>query len=102
MRDIKDNYLVRALLLLLVALIYNLTVAIRLKDPTFIWAWLILQTLSISLLISYPILKFSRVVRLVISIVLLITNQFFLWWLIPYKGQPNLFGVLFLLNIYCP
>ncbi|MFW9773627.1 MAG: heparan-alpha-glucosaminide N-acetyltransferase domain-containing protein, partial [Candidatus Thorarchaeota archaeon] len=30
MRDIKDNYLVRALLLLLVALIYNLTVAIRL------------------------------------------------------------------------
>jgi uncharacterized membrane protein len=95
MRNIRNIYLVRALLLLLIALIYNLTVAIRLNRLTFIWAWLILQTLSISLLISYPLLKLSRIFRLSLSIILLIGNQFVLWWLLPYKEQLNFFGILF-------
>ncbi|MFX0031505.1 MAG: heparan-alpha-glucosaminide N-acetyltransferase domain-containing protein [Candidatus Hodarchaeota archaeon] len=95
MRNLRDIYIVRALLLLLIALIYNLTVAIRLNDLTFIWAWLILQTISISLLISYPLLKFSKITRLIISLTFLVGNQFFLWWLLPFKGQLNFFGILF-------
>ncbi len=95
MKNIRNIYFFRALLLLVIALIYNFTIAIRLNDPTFIWAWLILQTLSISLILAYPLLKTSRILRICLSIILLISNQFIIWWLSPYQGQINFFGVLF-------
>ena len=95
MKNIRNIYFFRALLLLGIALIYNFTIAIRLNDLTFIWAWLVLQTLSISLIMAYPFLKTSRIIRICLSIILLVSNQFILWWLSPYQGQINFFGVLF-------
>ena len=95
MKNIRNIYFFRALLLLVIALIYNFTIAIRLNDLTFIWAWLVLQTLSISLIMAYPFLKTSRIIRICLSITLLVSNQFILWWLSPYQGQINFFGVLF-------
>ena len=95
MKNIRNIYYFRAFILLIIALLYNFTIAIRLNDLTFIWAWLVLQTLSISLIMAYPLLKTSKIIRICLSITLLVVNQFILWWLSPYQGQINFFGVLF-------
>ena len=94
-KSVRNIYFFRALLLLAIAIIYNLTIAIRLNDISFIWTWLILQTLSISLLMAYPLLKTSKSLRIFLGITLLLVNQFILFLLSPYQGQINFLGVLY-------
>ena len=53
MRKVKSIYIIRALLLLIVALLYNTAIAFGIPDPTWIWAWNILQTIAISLLLGW-------------------------------------------------
>ena len=94
-KDLRNVYFTRAFLLLLIALIYNFTVAVRLNNLSFIWAWLILQTLSISLILAYPFLKTAKSVRLITCILLLCINQLILRLLTPFQGQLNGYGVLY-------
>ena len=42
----RNTYLLRALLIMLIALIYNLVVAITIGDLTWIWSWFFLFTLA--------------------------------------------------------
>ncbi|MFX0153292.1 MAG: heparan-alpha-glucosaminide N-acetyltransferase domain-containing protein [Candidatus Hodarchaeota archaeon] len=93
--QVKYEYLFRALFIIILGLIYNIFVAILYMDPLQIWAWFILLTLGVCLLISWPLLKTSKIFRLVLGALIWIFNQIFLILLTPFEGQFNLFGFLY-------
>ena len=95
MRKVKSIYIIRALLLLIVALLYNTAIAFGIPDPTWIWAWNILQTIAISLLLGWLFLNTSKTFRVLVGIVLLVSNQFISPFLLLYEGQTNIYGLLF-------
>jgi len=95
MRKVKNIYLIRASLLLIVALLYNTAIAFGINDPTWIWAWNVLQTIAVSLLLGCFFLNTSKTFRILVGIVLLVGNQFISPFLLLYEGQTNLYGLLF-------
>jgi len=96
MKKGRKLYMLRALLILLIAVIYNGCVGILLGlGWTFLWAWLVLQTIAFSIIMAWPLLKTSKSLRVVLSIVLFITNQLLYILLVPFKGQFNVGGVLY-------
>jgi hypothetical protein len=92
---IRREYFFRALLILLIALIYNVSIAIALFNPLYIWTWFVLLTIAISLLIAWPLYKISIYFRIIIGIAIWIFNQYFLRLLLPYQGKANIYGILF-------
>ncbi len=94
-RRVKNIYLIRALLLLIVALLYNIVIAFGINDLTWIWAWNVLQTIAVSLLLGYFFLNTSKIFRILVGIVLLVGNQYISPLLLTYDGQTNIYGLLF-------
>jgi len=92
---VKKIYLLRAFLLLLIALIYNLILSFRFGDISDIWSWNILQTIAISLIVVWPLLKLSKSVRIVVGIFFLIINQALIIFLSPFENQFNFLGIIF-------
>jgi len=92
---LKYEYLFRAVFIIILGLIYNMFVAIMYMDPSQIWAWFILLTLGVCLLMSWPLLKTSKEFRLILGILIWIINQIFLTLLTPFKGQFNPYGILY-------
>lgn len=91
----KNEYLIRALLILIVAIIYNNATAIGTLDPSNIWKWYIPLTIAFSLLLSYPFLKTSKSFRIVLAVIIWIANYYIVLFLLPYEGQLNIFGIIF-------
>lgn len=92
---VKSEYLFRALLILIIALLYNILISIGTWDPLNIWKWFIPLTIAISLLLAFPLLKISKSLRLLIAVGFWITHYYILSLLLPYQGQVNPFGVLY-------
>ncbi|TFG06190.1 MAG: DUF1624 domain-containing protein, partial [Promethearchaeota archaeon] len=46
MKMVRNVYMLRVLLLLLIAFIYNIAIALTINDLTWIWAWFVLQTIG--------------------------------------------------------
>jgi uncharacterized membrane protein len=95
MHRVKNIYLIRASLLLIVALLYNIVIAFGINDLTWIWAWNVLQTIAVSLLLGYFFLNTSKIFRILVGIVLLVGNQYISPLLLTYDGQTNIYGLLF-------
>jgi len=64
-------------------------------DPSWIWTWFVLLTAAISLFIAWPLLKTSRLLRVVIGCCFWIANPFIVSMLLPYEGTLSLNGILF-------
>ncbi len=94
-KQAKNEYLIRALLILFVAILYNSATAIGTLDPSNIWKWYIPLTIAFSLLLSYPFLKTSKLIRLVFAVIIWIANYYIVLFLLPYEGQFNIFGITF-------
>ena len=94
-RTIKREYLYRALLIFIIALLYNVSNAITLLNPLYIWTWFVLLTIAISLLLAWPLFKLPIFYRIIIGVVIWIGNQYLLIVLLPYQGAGNLFGLIF-------
>jgi len=94
-RIIRREYLFRAFFIFLIALIYNISIAIGLLNPLWVWTWFVLLTVSVSLLISWILLKISFPLRMMIGIIIWILNQILLGYLTPFQGQININGILF-------
>ena len=92
---VRNSYLLRALFLLFIALIYNLSIALTINDLSYIWSWFVLLTASISLLIAWPLLKLPKYIRIGIGVSIWILNQFLFGFLVTYNGQVNIFGFFF-------
>ncbi|MFW9936009.1 MAG: acyltransferase family protein [Candidatus Thorarchaeota archaeon] len=95
MKDIRNIYLLRAFIILVISFIYNFSIAVNLNNFSFTWAWFVLQTIGFSLLFAYPLLKTSKQFRFILSLCILIGNQLILEIISPYKGQANFFGILY-------
>lgn len=93
--QVKNEYMFRALLILIIALLYNIVISIGTWDPLNIWKWFIPLTIAISLFLAFPLLKISKSFRLLIAVGFWITHYYILLLLLPYQGQTNLFGVLY-------
>ncbi|MBY8979654.1 MAG: DUF1624 domain-containing protein [Candidatus Lokiarchaeota archaeon] len=91
----RNIYIIRALLLLAISLIYNTAIVLTLNDLRWIWAWNVLQTISISLLLAWPLLCTPKYLRIGLGIGLLVVNELLSPFLLTYSGQPNIYGVLF-------
>lgn len=94
-RAIRNSYLMRAFFIFILALLYNIFIAISLMDPKWIWTWFVLLTAAISLIIAWPLLKTSKLFRITLGCALWIVNPFIINILLPHEGTLSLYGVLF-------
>ena len=92
---IKYEYFLRALLILAVALIYNSFVALLFNDFLNVWKWFVLLTLSISLIVSWPMLQKSKTLKIFIAITIWILNYYVFSFLSLYENQNNTNGLFF-------
>ncbi|MFW9973419.1 MAG: heparan-alpha-glucosaminide N-acetyltransferase domain-containing protein [Candidatus Odinarchaeota archaeon] len=97
MKTMRNTYLLRALFILIIALFFNLGVAMVFGggDLTDIWSWNALQTIAISLLLTWPFLKKSKILRLSLATLAITFNQILLITLTPFNGQFNLYGIAY-------
>jgi hypothetical protein len=94
-RKVKNEYIYRGLLILIVAIIYNSIDALMNLNPLRIWTWYIPMTIAFSILLVYPLLKVSKRLRILFAILLWILNFLILSFLLPFERQRNAFSVLF-------
>ncbi len=96
MKTMRNTYLLRAFFILIIALIFNFGVAMVFGgDLTDVWSWNALQTIGISLILAWPLLKTSKMVRLYVASSAIIFNQVLLITLTPYNGQTSLLGITY-------
>jgi len=95
-RMVRNSYLIRALFIFILAIIYNSTIAIRLNDPSMIWSWFFLLTIAVSLFLAWPLLKIPKVFRILIGILIIIGNQIIVSLLLPHEGNSSIYGFFFL------
>ncbi|MBY9016563.1 MAG: DUF1624 domain-containing protein [Candidatus Lokiarchaeota archaeon] len=93
MTTIRNIYILRAIFILIIAFIFNSFNALIWGGS--IWEWNALQTIGFSLLLAWPLLKTSKLFRILLGILMIIGNQFILHALLPYNGETSLYGVLF-------
>ena len=60
----------------------------------YIWSWNALQTIGISLLLLWPLLKTSKTTRLLIALFSIVINQIFLIMLTTYNGNASILGII--------
>ncbi|MFX1480377.1 MAG: heparan-alpha-glucosaminide N-acetyltransferase domain-containing protein [Promethearchaeota archaeon] len=94
-RMIRTSHLLRALLLFIVAISYNVPITVWSHDPKMLWSWFVLQTAAISLFLTWPFLKSHKLFRIIIATLIIIFQQFVIILLRPYQGDSNLLGALF-------
>jgi uncharacterized membrane protein len=99
-RKIKREFLVRGLLLLFVALLYNSVVAISTGRPSEIWSWFALLAIAISLIMITPLLDTSKKIRGFLGVFFLVLNFILLALLLDFKDETNLLGFLYHLLFY--
>lgn len=95
LRTVRNSYLMRAFFIFILALLYNIFIAVSLMDPKWIWTWFVLLTAGVSLLIAWPLLKTSKLFRIMLGCALWIINPLIVNILLPHEGTLSLFGVLF-------
>ena len=97
----RNIYILRALLLLVIAFIYNTLVAIGVSLETgsnemkWIWAWNALQTISICLLLAWPLLRTKILLRIGLGFGLLVVNELLFPFLNQFENIPNIYGASF-------
>ncbi|MHA2048642.1 MAG: heparan-alpha-glucosaminide N-acetyltransferase domain-containing protein [Promethearchaeota archaeon] len=94
-RMVKIEYNMRALFIFIAALMYNGVFAIMTLNPLTLWTWFIPLTIAISLFLAYPLLKTSISFKILLGVIIWIINYFLSPFLLAFKGQNNIYGVLF-------
>jgi len=94
-RMVRNSYLFRALFIFIIAIIYNIPAAIRFKNPSMLWFWFVLLTVAVSLLLAWPLLNKSKLLRIFIATIFLVIHFSIFNWLEPFEGESNNFGLLF-------
>ncbi|NVM38346.1 MAG: DUF1624 domain-containing protein [Candidatus Lokiarchaeota archaeon] len=92
---IRNEYLFRALCILILALIFNVGTAIGTLDPLYIWRWFIPLTMAVSLILGYPLLKTPKWFRILLAVIIWIFHYYILSILLPYQGRFNIFGIIY-------
>ncbi|NVM16654.1 MAG: DUF1624 domain-containing protein [Candidatus Lokiarchaeota archaeon] len=99
-KNVKREFILRALLLLFVSLIYNTLIAIAISNPLYVWSLFILLSIAISLILIWPLLETSKWTRISLGIFFMIFNFISLSFLQDFEGQLNFFGVIYHILFY--
>ncbi|MFX1287191.1 MAG: heparan-alpha-glucosaminide N-acetyltransferase domain-containing protein [Promethearchaeota archaeon] len=94
LKIVKKEYYFRALLIFIIAIGYNSFVALIFMNPLIIWKWFLLMTTAVSLMLIWPLLKISKVYRIILAIILWIINYYLFLFLSYYQSDSYLFGFL--------
>ena len=92
---IKHSYFLRALFLLVIAIIYNTAIALTINQLSWIWTWFVLMTAAFSLFIAWPLFKVSKITRILIGVIIWFISQYLYLLLSPYQDQLNPQGVFY-------
>lgn len=97
LNTMRNIFLLRAVFILLIGLIFNLGVVLLFEEGHMvdIWSWNALQTIPISLILLWPLLKTSKTLRICIAIVAILLNQVLLNVLTPFNGDGSILGILY-------
>ncbi len=95
MKSVKYEYFFRNLIIFIIALFYNLSVAITINKLEWIWSWFILLTIGVCLAIAWPLLNTPKWFRIFVGGVLWVLDIFILEYLAPSQGIPNFNGFLY-------
>jgi len=93
--QMRNSYFFRTFLILIIALVYNASVAIAINNLSWIWTWFILFTISISLLVGWPLLRTKKWVRIIIGIAIWVINAYLFAFLTNFKAANNFYSVLY-------
>ena len=91
----RNEYLIRAFFIFLLGFIYNIFVAIFTLNLLNAWKWFLLMTIGISLMLLWPFFKISKYLKIFLAASFWILNSFILSYLLAFKGQANIQGVLY-------
>lgn len=97
-RIVRNSYFIRASFLLIIALIFNLGTIFQEPDKSYIFSWWILFTISVILLLYWPLLKLSWTMRAIIGLGILILDPILLNLLLAYSDISPLIEILY--NIF--
>ncbi len=93
---LRNEYFLRALLLLIISLIFNMIFGwFWYNEIINIWRWYILMTITFSLILAWPLLKTSKLLRFIIGIGIWILNIILIAILLPHEGEFTFYGILF-------
>jgi len=91
----RNEYYFRAIIIFLIGFIVNIILAIYNNSWLWIFAWDFLQSVSICLILAWPLYKKSILVRLNVAILFWIINEIILYFIRPHKGEtPSLLFIL--------
>ena len=92
---VKVSYFIRSFLLLIIALLYNLIIAIAKWDFSWIWTWYVLMTAAFSLMIMWPLFKVPLLIRAILVFVIWLLSNYLYNVLSPFKGNSDVSGVFY-------
>ena len=93
--ETKKEYFLKAFLLLIIALLYNLPIAIYFNNFAYIWMWFVLLTAAISLILTWPLLKLHISLRIIIGFSMWIINYYLFNYLSSFRGDFSILGTLY-------
>lgn len=91
---VRNSYFFRVLFIFIVAIIYNIPTAIAL-GPAMIWTWYVLLTAAVSIFLAWPLLKISKLFRILTAILILVIHFSIVSWLLGFQGETNFLGLVF-------
>jgi hypothetical protein len=94
-RRIRNEYMLRAFFIFVLAIVYNLMAAIKDNDLKTIWTWYVLLTVAISLFLGWPLLKTPKYFRVLIGVATWIAHILVFEALKSFKGDANYYGLLY-------
>ncbi len=100
-RRYRNKSLINAGLIFFVALRYNSFAAFYMLDFTLVWGWSVLMTISVSMLLTWPLLKVKKTIRIVIGLTIWILD-YFLFQYISQTKESSIFSSLTFYFIYSP
>ncbi|MFX0074045.1 MAG: hypothetical protein ACFE96_01275 [Candidatus Hermodarchaeota archaeon] len=94
-KSIKTEFLLRALMLLCISLLYNSVLAIINLNPLLIWSLFMILSIAISLIMVCPLLETTKWTRLWLGIFFMVFNFVLLLFLQGFEGEFNIFGIIY-------
>ena len=99
-KNVKREFILRAILLLIVSLIYNSLIALTISNPLYFWSLFILLSIAVSLIMIWPLLDYSKWIKLSLGIFFMGFNFIVLSFLKDFEDQFNLLGVIYHILFY--
>ncbi|MFO7796646.1 MAG: heparan-alpha-glucosaminide N-acetyltransferase domain-containing protein [Promethearchaeati archaeon] len=96
-RILRNTYFIRASILLIIALFFNLGTYIQEPSICHIFSWWILFTISITLFLYWPLLKLSKKKRFFIATLILFLNPVIKFLLQTYSTKNSIVNFFYLL-----